>query len=81
VTDGWLLVVAGVLLLATAGAYLAVATDVEPRLFRFNFPRLSERFPHLPDRAGGALAWSTAIFGTLLGVAAIVYGLIDLLRA
>jgi hypothetical protein len=77
--EGWLLIAAGVALLVTARSFLAVALDVEPKLFRLNFPRLSRRFERLPDRAGRAAAWSTTLFGAFLGIAAITFGLVELL--
>jgi hypothetical protein len=74
-----LLILAGVALFATVGASFSVQREVEPELFRRNFPGLARRHPRLAEGWGRAYAWIGTIVGVLLGTAAIVYGVVGLL--
>lgn len=56
--------------------FVAVTREMQPWLFRMNFPGASRRYPKLPARWGVVSVWTSIAMGMVLGVAAIVGGAI-----
>ena len=54
----------------------SVAREIQPKLFRFNYPRISRRLPKLPGYVGVFSFYSAIVLGTCLGAGAIVTGAI-----
>lgn len=73
---GLLLMALGIGVLLCTRDFVAVTREMQPWLFRVNFPRTSQRYPKLPVRWGAISAWMSIAMGTVLGVAAIVGGAI-----
>jgi len=78
--DGLLLMAMGIGVLLCMRDFVAVTREMQPWLFRVNYPRISRRFPRLPDRVGVLSAWMAVAMGTVLGMAAVVGGAIIALR-
>lgn len=74
--SGLLLMLLGVGVLACLRDYVSVARDVEPKLFRLNFPGLARRFPTFADSYGIAAARAAIAIGIIVGAFAIVSGAI-----
>ena len=75
---GLILILLGVALLVCVRDAASVAREIEPKLFRFNFPGIARRLPRLPDYLGVFSSYSAIALGTVLGVGAIVGGAIFL---
>jgi hypothetical protein len=74
--SGLFMMLLGVGALLCMRDYCSVEREVEPKLFRFNFPGLARRFPNLPDAYGIAAARAAVVMGLVVGVGAIVGGAI-----
>lgn len=75
---GLVLMLLGIALLSCVRDAASIAREIQPKLFRFNYPRISRWLPRLPDYLGIFTAGSAIVIGTALGVGAIVVGLIVL---
>lgn len=73
-----LLIALGAGILLTVRSYADVKRDLEPKLFRLNFPRLARRFPGLPDLIGRGASKGAIVIGTAFGIATIGMGLAGL---
>ena len=74
--SGLLLMMLGVVILLCMRGDASVKREIEPKLFRRNFPGLAARFPWLPDQYGEAAGKASVAIGTVVGVGAIVGGAI-----
>jgi hypothetical protein len=54
----------------------SVHREIQPKLFRLNYPRISRRFPSLSNSVGVFSARSVLLGGTLVGTGAIICGAI-----
>lgn len=71
---GLILILLGVALLVCVRDAASVAREIQPKLFRFNYPRTSRWLPKLPDYLGAFSSYSAIALETVLGVGAIVGG-------
>jgi hypothetical protein len=73
--DGLLLIALGIALLALVPNAFGELPELERRVWRFNFPRARGI-----ERVGAGAAYAQVVFGGLLGLAAIVGGVVLIVR-
>jgi len=75
-TNGLLMIALGIGVLLCLRDFVAVTRELQPWLFRTNYPRISRRYATLPNRWGVLSTRMAIAMGWIVGVGAIVGGAI-----